>query len=43
MDEVLVLFLDTLKWQPTPDETFIWVVTKTDFRWVPLRSWNPPR
>ena len=33
-DEVLVLFLDTPEWPPTPDETFIWVVTKTDMRWV---------
>ena len=33
-DEVLVLFLDTPEWKPTPDETFIWVVTKTEMRWV---------
>jgi CHAT domain-containing protein len=33
-DEALVLFLDTPAWQPTPEETFIWVVTKTDLRWV---------
>ena len=33
-DEALVLFLDTPNWQPTPEETFIWVVTKTDVRWV---------
>lgn len=33
-DEALVLFLDTPEWQPTPEETFIWVVTKTDMRWV---------
>jgi tetratricopeptide (TPR) repeat protein/CHAT domain-containing protein len=32
--EALVLFLDTPEWQPTPEETFIWVVTKTDARWV---------
>ena len=32
--EVLVLFLDTLEWQPIPEETFIWVVTKSDMRWV---------
>ena len=29
-----MLFLDTLKWDPTPEETFVWVVTKTAVRWV---------
>jgi CHAT domain-containing protein len=33
-DEALVLFLDTLDYKPLPEETFIWVVTKTDARWV---------
>jgi CHAT domain-containing protein/tetratricopeptide (TPR) repeat protein len=33
-DEALVLFLDTREWKPTPEETFIWVVTKADVRWV---------
>jgi CHAT domain-containing protein/tetratricopeptide (TPR) repeat protein len=33
-DEALVLFLDTSEGNPTPEETFIWVVTKTDVRWV---------
>jgi tetratricopeptide (TPR) repeat protein len=33
-DEALVLFLDTPEWPPTPEETFIWVVTKTNVRWV---------
>jgi CHAT domain-containing protein/tetratricopeptide (TPR) repeat protein len=33
-DEALVMFLDTPEWKPTPEETFIWVVTKTDVRWV---------
>jgi tetratricopeptide (TPR) repeat protein/CHAT domain-containing protein len=33
-DEALVLFLNTPEWKPTPEETFIWVVTKTDMRWV---------
>jgi CHAT domain-containing protein/Tfp pilus assembly protein PilF len=33
-DEALVLFLDTQEWKPTPEETFIWVVTKTQMRWV---------
>ena len=34
VDEALVLFLDTHAWDPTPQETFMWVVTKTDARWV---------
>jgi CHAT domain-containing protein/tetratricopeptide (TPR) repeat protein len=34
VDEALVLFLDTPALTPTPEETFIWVVTKTDLRWV---------
>jgi hypothetical protein len=33
-DEALVLFLDTPEWKPTPEETFVWVVTKRDVRWV---------
>ena len=33
-DEALVLFLDTPELKPTPEETFIWVVTKSDMRWV---------
>jgi CHAT domain-containing protein/tetratricopeptide (TPR) repeat protein len=33
-DEVLVLILDTAAMKPTPEETFVWVVTKTDMRWV---------
>jgi CHAT domain-containing protein len=33
-DEVLVLILDTPEWKPTPEETFIWVVTKREIRWV---------
>ncbi len=33
-DEALVLFLDTPEAKSTPEETFIWVVTKTDLRWV---------
>jgi CHAT domain-containing protein/tetratricopeptide (TPR) repeat protein len=33
-DEALVLFLDTPERKPTPEETFIWVVTKTQMRWV---------
>jgi tetratricopeptide (TPR) repeat protein len=32
--EALVLFLDTPEWKPAPEETFIWVVTRTDMRWV---------
>ena len=33
-NEALVLFLDTPAWKPTPEETFIWVITRTDMRWV---------
>lgn len=33
-DEALVLFLDTPELGPTPEETFIWVITKTAMRWV---------
>ena len=32
--EALVLFLDTPEAKPTPEETFVWVVTKADSRWV---------
>ena len=33
-DEALVLLLDTPKLKSTPEETFIWVVTKSNMRWV---------
>jgi CHAT domain-containing protein/Tfp pilus assembly protein PilF len=33
-DEALVLFLDTSEQKPTPEETFVWVVTKTEARWA---------
>ena len=33
-NEALVLFLDTPDKKPTPEETFIWVATKTQARWV---------
>jgi CHAT domain-containing protein/tetratricopeptide (TPR) repeat protein len=33
-DEALIMILDTQAWNPVPEETFIWVVTKTDVRWV---------
>jgi CHAT domain-containing protein/Tfp pilus assembly protein PilF len=33
-DEALVLFLDTKEWTPAPEETFVWVLTKTQMRWV---------
>ena len=32
--EALVLFLDTPDKKPTAEETFIWVATKTEARWV---------
>lgn len=33
-DEALLLFLDTPEAKPTPEETFVWVITKSDMRWV---------
>jgi CHAT domain-containing protein len=33
-DEALVLFFDAPAIKPEPDETFVWVVTKTDLRWM---------
>ena len=33
-DEALVLTYDTPDWAPTSEETFVWVVTKTDSRWT---------
>ena len=33
-DEALVLFLDTGERGPAPEESFIWVVTKTASRWI---------
>jgi hypothetical protein len=33
-EEALVLLLDTPELMPLPDETFIWVVTKTAVSWV---------
>ena len=34
-NEALVLFLDTdARFKPLPEETFVWVVTKTDVKWV---------
>jgi CHAT domain-containing protein/tetratricopeptide (TPR) repeat protein len=40
-DEALVVFLDTPEAKPTPEETFIWVVTKTDMRWVKSELGTP--
>ncbi|MGI9405779.1 MAG: CHAT domain-containing protein, partial [Hyphomicrobiaceae bacterium] len=33
-DEVLIYFIDTPEWQNTPEESFIWVVTKTSVKWI---------
>jgi CHAT domain-containing protein/tetratricopeptide (TPR) repeat protein len=33
-DEALVMFLDTPEMKPTAEETFVWVVTKSEVRWV---------
>jgi hypothetical protein len=38
-DEALVLFLDTPEWEPTPEETFVWVVTKSDLNLGALQPW----
>ena len=40
-DESLVLFLDTRESKPTPEETFIWVVTKTEMRWLRTELGKP--
>ena len=33
-DEALILVLDTFAAAGTPDESFLWIVTKNDLRWV---------
>jgi hypothetical protein len=34
-DEALLLFVDTdARFNPLPEETFVWVVTKREVRWV---------
>jgi CHAT domain-containing protein/Tfp pilus assembly protein PilF len=33
-NEALVLLLDTRERRPLPEESFVWVVTKTEVRWV---------
>ena len=33
-DEALVLILDTAGLAPLPEETFVWIVTKNDVRWL---------
>ena len=40
-DEALMLFLDTPETKTRPEETFIWVVTKTDIAWV-RSGWGTP-
>jgi CHAT domain-containing protein/tetratricopeptide (TPR) repeat protein len=37
-DEALVLFLFTSEVKPAPAETFLWVVTKADIRWVRIAA-----
>ena len=39
--EALILFLDTEAFTPTPEETFVWVVTKTDVRWFRSKLGTP--
>jgi hypothetical protein len=33
-NEALVLFLDTVEFKPLAEETFVWVVTKSEMRWL---------
>ena len=33
-DEALLLFFDMPDWEQMPEETFVWVVTRTDTQWV---------
>jgi CHAT domain-containing protein/tetratricopeptide (TPR) repeat protein len=33
-EEALVLFVDTPEWKPMPAELFLWVITRTESRWV---------
>jgi CHAT domain-containing protein/tetratricopeptide (TPR) repeat protein len=33
-DEALVLFLDTPQRRPLPEESFVWVVTRSEVRWI---------
>lgn len=33
-EEALVLVLDTPSWKQTPEETFLWIVTKGEVRWL---------
>jgi CHAT domain-containing protein/tetratricopeptide (TPR) repeat protein len=33
-DEVLVLFLDIVEFEQTPEETFVWAVSRTQSRWL---------
>ena len=40
-DEALVVFLDTPEWKPIPEETFIWVATKREVRWVRSKLGTP--
>jgi CHAT domain-containing protein len=40
-DEALVLFLDTPAAGPTPEETFVWAVTQTGFRWLRVGAGTP--
>jgi hypothetical protein len=37
-DEAVVFLLHTSQWEPTPEETFIWVVTKDNVRWGAKRT-----
>src|SRR5262249_17529474 len=40
-DEVLMLFLDTSALTPVPEETFVWVVSRNESRWVRTELGTP--
>ena len=33
VDEALVLIIFAREWKPTPEETFVWIITKTEAQW----------
>ena len=33
-DEALIIFLDTPEWRPLPEESFMWIVTRSALYWV---------
>src|SRR5215472_16388213 len=41
LNEALILTLDTRQRNPTPEETFLWVITKTDAKWIRIEMGTP--